>query len=244
LPQRSVVEPWLCLGRGWSVYAGPVRQNRAHRHHLVQIAWSAAEPIAMMVGTGSPSPTVATGHAIDAGVVHRLDAASALRIVFLDPALPQARPWRRMAEGGAAVLSPPLVSQLEAGLGGWTSATGDLSAAETDERRAAVEGWLDARLEMPIRAAAAAEAVGLSEGRFLHWFAACHGLPFRAWLRWLRLQRALRCLAQGHSLTAAAHAAGFADSAHFSRTFSAAFGMAPRELLHVHIELSGAAGPL
>ena len=37
--------------------------------------------------------------------------------------------------------------------------------------------------------------------------------------------RALRCYAEGRSLTEAAHLAGFADSAHFSRVFRRYFGL-------------------
>jgi AraC-like DNA-binding protein len=42
--------------------------------------------------------------------------------------------------------------------------------------------------------------------------------------------QALERLGRGVSLTTAAHAAGFADSAHFSRTFRAMLGIAPSAL--------------
>jgi AraC family transcriptional regulator len=47
----------------------------------------------------------------------------------------------------------------------------------------------------------------------------------------LRIERAVQLYAGGRSLTEAAHQAGFADSAHFSRTFRRTFGLpaaAPR----------------
>jgi AraC family transcriptional regulator len=50
------------------------------------------------------------------------------------------------------------------------------------------------------------------------------GLPFRTYLLWLRLTKAVGVFAGGRSLTEAAHEAGFADSAHFSRTFRRMFG--------------------
>ena len=53
------------------------------------------------------------------------------------------------------------------------------------------------------------------------------GVAFRAYLLWLRLDFALTTYVAGSNLTEAAHAGGFADSAHFSRTFRKMFGIAP-----------------
>ena len=52
----------------------------------------------------------------------------------------------------------------------------------------------------------------------------------RRYLLWLRLQDAVRELAAGAPATDAAHAAGFADSAHLSRTFRRMFGITPSDL--------------
>lgn len=65
----------------------------------------------------------------------------------------------------------------------------------------------------------------LSESRFSHLFVEEVGLPFRTYLLWRRMSRAVSFLSAGHRLTEAAHAAGFADSAHFSRTFLRMFGL-------------------
>jgi AraC-like DNA-binding protein len=51
------------------------------------------------------------------------------------------------------------------------------------------------------------------------------GLPFRTYVLWLRLIRAADAHAGGLSLTEAAQDAGFADSAHLSRTFKRMFGI-------------------
>ncbi len=72
-----------------------------------------------------------------------------------------------------------------------------------------------------------AEAVFLSPERFRHLFLQETGIRFRPYVLWLRLELAVACSAAGNSLTDAAHAGGFADSAHFSRTFKRMFGIAP-----------------
>jgi len=67
----------------------------------------------------------------------------------------------------------------------------------------------------------------LSPDRFRHLFVEETGMRFRPFVLWLRMETALAAFAANKSLTEAAHAGGFADSAHFSRTFRRMFGIAP-----------------
>jgi len=71
---------------------------------------------------------------------------------------------------------------------------------------------------------------GLSTSRFLHLFKEVTGVPLRRYRIWNRIGAAARAVAQGQSLTAAAHGAGFSSSAHFSSAFRDMFGMMPSEL--------------
>lgn len=71
----------------------------------------------------------------------------------------------------------------------------------------------------------------LSEGRLVHLFKEQLGIPLRAYIAWTRINAAVFAIANGASLTEAAHASGFADSAHFSRVFARTFGMPPSGLL-------------
>ncbi len=77
-----------------------------------------------------------------------------------------------------------------------------------------------------------AAQVALSPSRLSHVFAEQMGLPYAAWRRWTRLRRAMDAVRDGDSLTEAAHAAGFADSAHLTRTCRDMFGITPTEALH------------
>lgn len=76
-----------------------------------------------------------------------------------------------------------------------------------------------------------AKRVGASESRLMHVFREQVGVPLRRYTLWLRLRHLLFCVAAGDNLTHAAHAAGFADSAHFARVFSSMFGVPPSSLL-------------
>ncbi len=83
------------------------------------------------------------------------------------------------------------------------------------------------RLGKTISLGAMAAAVHLSPDRFRHLFMEETGVGFRPYLLWLRLECALAAYVAGSTLTDAAYAGGFADSAHFSRTFRKMFGIAP-----------------
>ena len=79
------------------------------------------------------------------------------------------------------------------------------------------------------RANEVAHLLALSEGRFLHLFKAQMGIAWRPYLLWRRLLCAVQLLRHGNSATQAAYKAGFADSAHLSRTFKQNFGITIRD---------------
>ncbi|CAG2157175.1 hypothetical protein LMG31506_05934 [Cupriavidus yeoncheonensis] len=72
-----------------------------------------------------------------------------------------------------------------------------------------------------------AAVVHLSASRFRHVFVEQTGMPLRTYQLWRRLLKAWEILMEGDNLANAAHAAGFADSAHLSRTCRTMFGLAP-----------------
>ncbi|MGY6277963.1 helix-turn-helix domain-containing protein [Methylomonas sp. MgM2] len=72
-----------------------------------------------------------------------------------------------------------------------------------------------------------AAQAGLSPSRFQHLFTRQVGVPFRRYRAWSRMRQALTRIVCGDNFTAAAHAAGFTDSAHFSHDFRKTFGAPP-----------------
>lgn len=79
------------------------------------------------------------------------------------------------------------------------------------------------------RAEQIAEELALSESRFLHLFKDQMGIAWRPYLLWRRLICAVKLIITGKSATHAAYRAGFADSAHLSRTFKSMFGISIRQ---------------
>ncbi|MGE9764677.1 helix-turn-helix transcriptional regulator [Pseudomonas sp. PDM20] len=74
-------------------------------------------------------------------------------------------------------------------------------------------------------AQALAEAASLSLSQLERLFSGTLGLSVRRLVLWQRLRQALRLAMAGDSLTTAAVTAGFADSAHFSRSVRSQFGI-------------------
>lgn len=77
----------------------------------------------------------------------------------------------------------------------------------------------------------AAEMAFLSPSRFAHLFKEQIGLPFSRYVLWRKLTRAMAAIASERTISAAAHAADFADAAHLTRTFYQMVGMAPSVLM-------------
>lgn len=113
------------------------------------------------------------------------------------------------------------------------AATAALSGTTTEPdlllepRLARALAYMHAHLDRPLALGDVAAVVALSESRFRHLFVAGTGSSFRAYLLWLRINRAIEAAQAGASWTDAAHEAGFADSAHLSRTHRRMFGIEP-----------------
>jgi AraC-like DNA-binding protein len=148
------------------------------------------------------------------------------------PSRPQAAAIRRV---GAAAMEPAieaaeLTEALADLLAGLFADAG--RAARHDARPIAPEVALAAeRLRAEWAAPPALDALagslGVSPVHLVRAFNRQHGLPPYAWLNALRLKEARRRLLAGEAIAAVAADLGFADQAHLTRRFKAAFGITP-----------------
>ncbi|MBI2383975.1 MAG: helix-turn-helix transcriptional regulator [Gammaproteobacteria bacterium] len=247
------------IGSGWALFAGAAGDHAPHRHHAVQLAVGVRGPIRLWArGAGDLAAAAAV---IPADLPHRLvpDPAPVL-LLYVER---ESRLGRRLDErcgGRARPLGAAAAQDLAAPLRDPQSV--DATALDRavslilgTAKRQSPDGFADARIarslaELPrplpaaLAAATLARQAGLSASRYAHLFRAHTGMALRPYLRWLRLQHALAEIARGRTLTEAAYHAGFADSAHLSRTFRRTFGIAPRALRHPALSLSPAAQPI
>jgi AraC-like DNA-binding protein len=90
-----------------------------------------------------------------------------------------------------------------------------------------VRQCLGEQLVDPPTLAELAALAGVSRFQLLRRFAAAYGCTPHAWLTQQRAERARSLVRQGCGLAEAAHACGFADQSHMTRTFTRHFGFTP-----------------
>ena len=97
----------------------------------------------------------------------------------------------------------------------------------TDPRIMSAIVYINQHLAEAITLDEVASYACLSPSRFRHVFAEQTGMGLRPYILWRRFMLAWELIMKGSNLSEAAHAAGFSDAAHMSRTSVRAFGFAP-----------------
>jgi AraC-like DNA-binding protein len=227
----------------WSLFAGPLGHNAPHAH-------SAAVYLAGLYGTfrlriGTEAWRACRVAVIRAGTSYEFDAGgSPLGVLYLEPSAGRAEALAPLLttceEIAGALIGDGDVGPMRAlferrpATADCRDAAGDLLRFARVRTRRDIDPRVIRAIEVmqadgfrPTSIATTAAAAGLSSSRLQHLFTAEVGVPLRRYRRWQRLRSAIRVAAAGASLTEAAHAAGFADQAHFSRAFRSTFGAPP-----------------
>lgn len=216
---------------------GPAFASAQHRHHTAQIAFGLDGPVVFeSPQTGWRSADMLL---IPPDMPHSHPAFGAWAFLYLEPEssewlhfpgpkegdlvpLPFNRRMRGVAHSAAAGNAAAARSLVADLIGKRAN-----SAARDDALISDAIALIRRSLDGPITLATLAETVHLSPSRMAHRFREATGVPLRRYVLWCRVRRAAEAAMCGSSLTEAAHFAGFADSAHLSRTFRATFGVVP-----------------
>ncbi len=219
-----------------------------HAHQAIQLAFGYAGP----VGLRASEDDAWTAHPL--GIVasrqpHSMDATACTwnAVIFVEPetVLGRALTERYLARGIVAVDDAEARAAAAQLFATWLAGTtkdqlaasatrvvaalakGVAPARVTDERILRATEFIKARLERSPSLDEVAAQVFLSPGRFRHLFAEQTGMGLRPYVLWRRFILAWDLLAGGESISTAAHRAGFADAAHFTRTSTRMFGFPP-----------------
>lgn len=228
---------------------GRFPKTDVHSHHALQVTLALRGGFTI---EGRDRQVVGGAAAVAPDAEHTFEAEGLVAHLFVDPEGRPGRALQRALFNGGTVVPIPAMSlagfpaRLLAGFeapGRTDQSLVEFGSAlvaqlapdvERDERPEArvrkMSAWAAARLDKAVTLAEAAAHVGLSSGRARHLFVEKTGLPFRTYLLWLRLMKAVQIFSVGASLTDAAHGAGFSDSSHLSRTFRRMFGIAADSL--------------
>lgn len=240
----------ICFWQGGSLWMGRGRgRSDWHAHHAHQVAVS-LDGSCLFRSRVEDAWSPFAGAIIASQSKHQFEFEGAIAHVFVEPETSEGRSLARyISPAGIARLPDAQCRQMAAMLrraelagesGAAMVATGRAALsvltdpvsvrAPVDQRVIKAIEYVGFRVRAPVSLADAASAAALSPGRFRHLFVQETGTPFRAWLLWLRLNVAIEAAMAGASWTEAAHEAGFADSAHLTRTFKRMFGINPVDL--------------
>ncbi|WCD79486.1 helix-turn-helix domain-containing protein [Pseudomonas sp. TUM22785] len=221
--------PWqgaLWLARDFCLIDGTSGDARPHAHYAHQVLLARQLPLQLLV-EGEP----VSGQAV------LVESMREHALTLPGQAL-------------VAIYAEPLAFAPQALLALLADAGTDLHAL-AERLLAAPRPALDARLQRAldevdelladkVSAQALASRACLSLSQLERLFGEQVGLSVRRLVLWRRLRLALRLALEGQPLTQAAHGAGFADAAHFSRTMRTTFGIrADRNLGNLQLRLIG-----
>ncbi|WP_462155350.1 helix-turn-helix transcriptional regulator [Pseudoalteromonas piscicida] len=215
------------------IFASFVKDLNAacHSHHLIQINLPLSDCIAQVGDKTLFGPSV-----IAVGVEHSLKMTSGW-VILVEP---KSLYGKQLQSNGCAAIKISTAPKSNAKLAELIRTVGltELPTTALDPRIGSVLTQLDACFNAQtclkpnhFSANTIAESLYLSPSRFLHLFTEQVGIAWRPYVLWRRLFCSVVAIQQGNNLTQAAMLAGFADSAHLSRTFKRQFGITPTEAL-------------
>ena len=221
-----------------------------HSHHAIQVTLAFDGCAAFRTGEDQPWREV-RGAIVLPDVTHSFDGRGRAGIMlFVDPESREGR-WLRQSlrepitpipDARIERLVPPLIQFVERPLEAMQPTELIRHTVENLLAGAPPSRSLDARVARALEFMRSAETtrlsledvadtVFLSPSRFAHLFSENVGLPFRRYLLWRKLGRAMLAIGRGASLSQAAHEGGFADSAHLTRTYHQMFGLPPSVMM-------------
>ena len=244
---ESTMRARFFLFSGTALYAGPMEDAAEHRHHALQVCIGLDRPFELWDG---PVRHVGRFAVIKPDHGHRFCGKGGRHaLILMDRELSLSKNIDAVTgnERGVLVLDQSPAERETRALRSLLDMPADCHTAkelchsvvdrfcgtdatentEEDPRIRSAKRLMGHAPDSKMPISAIAREVGLSESRLIHVFKEHTGIPIRRYLLWLRLVEAVEQMSAHVSITVSAHGAGFADSAHLSRTFRRMFGISP-----------------
>jgi AraC family transcriptional regulator len=219
-----------------------------HSHQAIQLVFGVDAPIKVSGGDQDDWKEYPAA-IIPSRQPHTLDAttASYAAVILIEPETREGRALTEMylADGVASVDDGSLSTLIPTLFDTWleqpsaaavsravwsiiqTLTRGVQPSVITDPRIERAVAYINAHIADSLTLDAVAREAYLSPSRFRHLFVEQTGMGLRPYILWRRFLKVWELLMAGESLSMAAHVAGFADSAHLTRTSRRMFGLAP-----------------
>jgi AraC family transcriptional regulator len=237
--------PWDggCLFIGRDVGVVPV-----HAHYAIQIVFGDQRGVRLRTSEREEWTEYA-GAIVPSRQPHSMDATRVRvnAVLFVEPETREGRALSELyLQGGIAALPDAALADVSAALfATWLehrrgppvteaarrvvqALTGGVEpSVVSDARILRAVAYINQHLDAPLTLEGVAAEAYLSPSRFRHLFVEQTGMGLRPYILWRRFLRAWELVTAGESLSMAAHGAGFADSAHLTRTSRRMFGFPP-----------------
>lgn len=249
-PYRWLSEPrWYLWQGGFLVFARADGVVPSHAHHAIQIVVALDGEVAI-AGKDDKWRT-GQGLIVRPDAVHSFNCNGALgAMLFVDPESAEGAWLGHSLTRDITIVSGPRLASSAAELLKFIEqpfesmeigelvrycvrafSPGAPPSRRLDPRVTTVLDAIRDHDDLHISLESAAQKAFLSPSRFAHLFKQQVGLPFSRYVLWRKLTRAMTAVASERTISAAAHAADFADAAHLTRTFYQMVGMAPSVLM-------------
>jgi AraC-like DNA-binding protein len=248
-PSWSGEPKWYLWDGGFMLISGSDGVVPSHAHHAIQVVVTIAGEAGIQEGNGEWRS--GRGIIVPSDTEHSFSGRGAFgAMLMIDPESIEGT-WLRATVGEKITIVPesrvnPVADALrsfcehpfesmEVGqlvrFAVESLCAGPMPARHFDPRISRVLQMIAASDELRISVERAAETAFLSPSRFQHLFKEQVGLPFRRYMLWRKVTRAMICIAREKTLAAASQATDFADAAHLTRTFNQIFGLPPSVLM-------------
>ena len=217
-----------------------------HAHYAIQLVIGAPDGLRVQFGRRGDWQQAAAA-LVPSRATHTIDVSACdwSAVVFIEPETHEGRALAARLQGQPELLGADTVQAIAPSLARawrvdrnadavmalfmrWIEELARTEHREpSDPRVLQAVDYIRQRVGHPVSLEEVAACASLSPSRFRHLFVEQTGMPLRTYVLWRRMLHVWALIMQGETLSGAAHAAGFADSAHLSRTSRTMFGLPP-----------------